>query len=264
MPASLRFVTQSGRAPDVVVARAIDSMVATEGDALAVANEQRTRTLQRTARGVDRDGKPFKPYSTQGPIYVDVGGKGGSSRSVAQKVASVQRLLKKVGRKADKPQGLPRASTTRRKAALGTSSGISAAARVGSTSKGRAKPRKSTPAFGITPGGLLKVPSYAAFKLQVLGRSVVDLFGHRAPHMLQALVVKLGGRVFRNTGRVAVTERRAEARQVAIGFFGEEAARAIGNNRTRRFFGLGLGDPRAIVTSLQLRVRARLRLVVSR
>jgi hypothetical protein len=111
--------------------------------------------------------------------------------------------------------------------------------------------------FGITPGGLLKVPSYAAFKFQALGRAVVDLFGHRAPHMLQALVVRLNGSNVKTTP--GVNDRKRPARQAALGFYGQEAARAKGNNARRRFFDFGYGDTDSALTLLQKRIQARVR-----
>jgi hypothetical protein len=57
----------------------------------------------------------------------------------------------------------------------------------------------------------IRFDSYAAFKAS-MGRLVVDLMGARAPHMLQAFVVKVSGGL------------------LTIGIYGEEAERASAHN----------------------------------
>jgi hypothetical protein len=67
-----------------------------------------------------------------------------------------------------------------------------------------------------TKSGLgIKYESYGAFK-RALGRTNVDLFGPRAPHMLQAMVVQV------------------QPSKIVIGIWGDEAARADGHNTGTR------------------------------
>lgn len=92
----------------------------------------------------------------------------------------------------------------------------------------------------------LKFASYADFK-SALGRGTVDLFGPRAPHMMQAIVVK-------STGGDSGT----------IGIYGPEADRATGHNTgfghlpKREFFGWGAGDEAAMLKDLDKILSARL------
>ncbi len=52
-----------------IVERTLQDIDPTEGDLLFAAERQRTRILERTARGVDFEGRPFAPYSERGPYY---------------------------------------------------------------------------------------------------------------------------------------------------------------------------------------------------
>lgn len=93
--------------------------------------------------------------------------------------------------------------------------------------RSKAKTKYGTPVTaGIetTPGGGLRFPSYASFKLDFLGRSTVDLTGPSAPHMLQQI------------------QPSARGNQAALGIYGDAADRATGHNEgtktlpQRRFF----------------------------
>jgi len=102
----------------------------------------------------------------------------------------------------------------------------------------------------------VKFASYAAFK-QSLGRSVVDLMGASAPHMLQALVVQVGG-----TGATPVT-------QGTIGIYGDAADRAEGHNTgaghlpKREFFGFGSKDEDLISADIESLMSARMSKILS-
>lgn len=91
----------------------------------------------------------------------------------------------------------------------------------------------------------VKFASYADFKAS-MGRGVVDLTGPRAPHMLQAIVVKAT-----STGGV-------------IGIYGSEADRAEGHNigagrlPKREFFGFGAGDEDAANKDLETILSTRI------
>lgn len=86
----------------------------------------------------------------------------------------------------------------------------------------------------------IKFASYAAFK-SFLGRIGVDLLGPKAPHMLQGLIVKVGGIVLGNdegwqditvdTGNVSGIANNTPATEIVIGIYGEEAERAEGHNQ---------------------------------
>jgi len=182
----------------------------TQADATYALQRQRTRILERTARGVDVDGSPFKPYSTKGPYYYYPNGRVGTSKfSDRQNRAAASRLKRK----------LQRGSVV---------------------SDGGVKLTKS--------GKGLRFDSYAAFK-RWLGRSVVDLFGPRAPHMLQALVIRVTGS--------PVTEGR-------IGIYGAEASRASGHQYgtkrlpQRRFLGASADDRKLVISDVLGRIKARL------
>lgn len=95
----------------------------------------------------------------------------------------------------------------------------------------------------------IRFDSYAAYKAS-LGRSpgVVDLYGPRAPHMLQAIVV------------------RVEGDTIILGIYGEEALRASGHNEgipgrlpQRRFFDISRAELALIKQDILASVTARLR-----
>lgn len=107
----------------------------------------------------------------------------------------------------------------------------------------------------------IKYPSYRAFK-QALGRSGVDLTGPRAPHMLQALVVKAQG-LTAGPSTPQANSQTQPCSNVEIGFYGQEAARARGHNEgagklpKRRFFAASQEDLRIGAAIIAGRVRAR-------
>lgn len=102
---------------------------------------------------------------------------------------------------------------------------------------------------------------YREFKLSGLGRSTVDLRGPSAPHMLQAMVIKVDDVV---RGDVGPTEQSIPAFVATLGFYSEEAARAKGHNEgvperhlpQRRFFDVSDQDQHQIAQDIaERRVR---------
>ena len=183
---------------------------------------QHSRILERTAQGLDFEGKPFAPYSRNGPFYY---------------YPSTQR-----GRSFFPTEGRLTAIWAGRSTFRAEYFRVLGAAAKRFT-------RKVTANGGTTPGGGVKFESYAAFKA-ALGHGAVDLTGPRAPHMLQALVVKV-----------------RSALEGAIGIYGGEAARAgghhDGNPKTklprRRFLGANPQDQRAMIADIVDRAQARAR-----
>lgn len=199
--------------PVAIVKRWQKAIQVTAADAALVVNRQKTRILERTARGLDVEGRAFAPYSRKGPYYHYPTKAGGSSFTERQKKAAAGRLFRAL-----KPGGAPKWAGGMRKTRTG---------------KG------------------LAFDSYAAFK-RWLGRTAVDLRGPRAPHMLQALVVKVAG-----AGAAIVKEAR-------IGIYGKEAARADGHQRgtgrlpKRKFLGASAADRKAMIGELMARIKARI------
>ena len=187
----------------------------TTADALYIGERQRARILRRTESGRDVNGAAFSPYSTS-RLYWSPNGRL-SGRAMAKLGAkknseAVRRFAKKIGVKKSGGSGAPYVSST-----------------------------GQTICF---PGG------YAQFKKQ-LGRSKVDLRGAQAPHMLQAIQVKVEG----GTGTVAA---------VKLGIYGPKAR--IANAHTsggrvpkRTFFGISRGDTRDAVRDLRDRIKVRLK-----
>lgn len=68
----------------------------TAGDLLFAGNNQRSRILERTGRGVDYQGNPFAGYSTKGPYYYTPFS-GGAAGTPKQHKAAAGRFLKKIG-----------------------------------------------------------------------------------------------------------------------------------------------------------------------
>jgi phage gpG-like protein len=211
----ITFRAKGSGDPAARLSKLAKAIMPTQDDLLYAAQRQRTRILERTARGVDVDEHPFKPYSEKGPYYHNPNGR--LSSSAREKVpdktqkGAARRFLNKVTTKEErKKDGAPRLSRTKR---------------------------------------TVRFESYAAFK-KWLGRSVVDLRGAKAPHMLQAIVTKA-----------------KDAATVVIGIYGEAAARARGHNDgneetrlpQRRFFGFSKSDAKAIKADVWARMRARIR-----
>ncbi len=182
----------------------------TQADALYALERQKTRILDRTGRGVDVDGRPFKPYSTKGPYTYYPNGRVGSSKfSDRQNKAAAARLKTKLAK----------------------------------------VPTKGAGGLRLTRSGKgIVFDSYAAFK-RWLGRTGVDLRGPRAPHMLQALLVKVAS-AFPKEGR--------------IGIYGAEAARASGHQYgarylpQRKFLGISVPERGAFVNDILARIKLRL------
>jgi len=199
--------------PRGIVSRWRKAIHVTAADAVSALNLQKTRILQRTARGVDVEGRAFRPYSTKGPYtYYPNARAGGSSFTERQSKAAAARLKRKLA----------------------------------------AKPTKGAGGMRLTRSGKgIVFDSYAAFK-RWLGRTTVDLRGPRAPHMLQALVVKVVG-----SGDTVARDGR-------LGIYGAEATRASGHTYgagrlpKRKFLGVSIADRVEIVKDIKARITARL------
>lgn len=121
----------------------------------------------------------------------------------------------------------------------------------------------------VTRGGGIRFDGgYREFK-RSLGRTVVDLMGPNAPHMLQAIVVKVGGRILDKVSNLVLVSglidagRPERATEGTIGIYGPEAERADGHNNgtghlpKREFFGFSGSDQIACAEDFQARVVAR-------
>lgn len=154
--------------PSAVVKLVVSAVKPTPALGLLLAEDQRSRMLDRTAKGKDFDDKPFVEYSRNGPMYYYPAGRV-SGRTLKSKKAASGRLFKTLTGKAAK------AHTGKRQALSGPA--------------GEA---------WVTPGGGLGFSSYAAFK-RWAGRNNVDLRGLKAPHILQDMQVKANSK---GTGEV--------------------------------------------------------------
>lgn len=113
----------------------------------------------------------------------------------------------------------------------------------------------------VTGSGLgLRFDSYRAFKETYLERQNVDLRGPRAPHMLQEMLIKAGGAVggFEDQ-RIGIDDRTSPATNFTLGIYGSAAARAIGNNQHRHFFGSNAEDHARLVSLIVNRAAERVR-----
>ncbi|CAB4130862.1 hypothetical protein UFOVP130_40 [uncultured Caudovirales phage] len=233
------FTTSSGGSPERLVIDIGARAVPTQGDALFAAERQKTRILERTLSGRDVDGRPFEPYSQNGPYYYYPNGRVGRTKIEASKnKAAVSRFLRKINRHSAEAE------------MFGADTGTGG--------------RKTRDGQGI------RFESYADFKAS-LGRGGVDLRGPRAPHMLQAIAVGVGiARVVSNTEPViGINDNPAPANEVTIGIYGDEAGRATahntGNNprwkgkHQRKFFGVSTADIAAMGKDIIGRCEARLR-----
>jgi hypothetical protein len=182
--------------PDDFLPKAEDIYLALE--------QQKSRILARTARGVDVNEQEFTPYNDTRPYYFYPAGPVGKNRSKEQlkrDKAAVTRFAKKVG-------GTPSRS------------------RLG-----------------------LKFPSYRAFKLDYLGRSNVDLYGPRAPHMLQAMTIRTQGGTSGTLGIYGDEAKRAN------GISGEDRPKGMPR---RQFFAASDSDQQAMAETIRERIQARL------
>jgi hypothetical protein len=222
MAVNVQFQTSKGGDPVRLVTELTGRVLPDGTDLEFALEQQRTRILERTARGVDFEEKPFAPYSQNGPVYYYASTQRG--RSFFPGARRLQAIW--AGRSTFRAEYFKVLAAAAQRFA-----------------------RKVTPNGGTTPGGGVKFESYAAFKA-ALGRGVVDLMGPRAPHMLQALLVRM----------------RTDL-EGAIGIYGTEAARASGhhdgNPKTklprRRFLGANGQDRQQVIADIVDRVAARAR-----
>lgn len=87
-------VTYNGQGLDTLAAMLEKGFEIQSSDILYVLNNEKTRILDRTARGVDLFNRAFAPYSTKGPYYYYPGK---SSRTALGRRASASRFARKVG-----------------------------------------------------------------------------------------------------------------------------------------------------------------------
>jgi len=226
--------TTSGGDPKQIVPRLKKAATPTVGDALYAGQRQRTRILDRTARGVDVNGRPFKPYSENGPYYYNPNGRltAASRAQIGDKTqkGAAKRFLSNITTKAQREKG-----------------GAPTVSRTGRT---------------------VKFESYAAFK-KWLGRAVVDLRGARSPHMLQAIAIKVGGYILGGEQDAAGVQSNSQqpATEMRIGIYGDAAQRATGHNTgpdtgaavpKREFFGASAADIKQMARDVLARIQARL------
>jgi hypothetical protein len=244
---SATFLSPGSDSPETHILNIGKAAIPTEGDALYAAHRQRTRILDRTIRGVDSDGVAFQPYSTKGPYWYYPGGKvaGGSTYHANGKLKQSS-----AGAKRNK------AAVTRLLNRIGVIEGHTG---------------KTIGGVRTQNGQGIKFENYAAFKAS-LGRLGVDLTGPRAPHMLQALAVGVG--IERSVGdelqNIALNDHPAPAREIFIGIYGEEAARASGHNEgvpgrlpRRHFLGAGPADIGLMLDEMTERMIARVQLAAT-
>jgi hypothetical protein len=115
-------------------------------------------------------------------------------------------------------------------------------------------------------GRSIKFDSYAAFKA-AFGRAAVDLMGIQAPHMLDAIVVRVGStELAAAAADVGAMDGMGPADTVTIGIYDSDAVgRARGHNRgtrtlpQREFLGISEADARMALQAIGARIDARLR-----
>lgn len=217
-----------GLKPSELLRRSVNAVKPTIGDAVLIGEEQRARILDRTANGQDLHGNTFHPYSTNGPYYLYPSVHlGKSPDAIKTRKNAVRHLLNITMEVHDNLLG-----TKHEMASVGgvkTQRGLS-----------------------------IRFESYADYKASI-GRFGVDLYGLRAPHMLQAIQIKVGG----GTGTKGDT-RSAIATTMAIGVYDKPAARATGHNEgtrflpKREFIGASPQDISKMSTTLLRRARQRL------
>lgn len=233
-----------GGDPKRIIQRWRKAAQPTAGDALYASQRQRSRILERTGRGVSVEGSAFPRYSTKGTYYYNPNGRlnRGSRSTVSpkQQQSAVKRAFRKIV-----------GESNRRKFEF---------------AQKRGKRVKGAPY--ITPSGnSIAFPGgYAAFK-RWLGRSGVDLRGPRAPHMLQGILIKLGGLI---TGSqdvsVGINTQPQKVDEVRMGIYGRELAdRATAHNRgdgklpRRHFFGASKADVKSFAADMFRRISERLK-----
>jgi hypothetical protein len=268
------FKTPSGRSPTEYILEIAGDVIPTEGDAIFAAQRQVTRILERTLSGVDVDGNPFEPYSTNGPYYYYPNGRVGRNKAeITRNKAAVSRLLKRLANVQfdfEEFGHQPGSGGTRTRGSVGFESievyrkKSKNAAVLWTNPKGNVVlvHRKTN-----HDGQGIRFDSYADFK-RSLGRLNVDLRGPRAPHMLQAFAIGTG--IERTVGAdldLPLDAKPRPAQQVIIGIYGEEAGRATGHNtginprwkkkHQRRFLGASENDLKAMNEDISERCVAR-------
>jgi hypothetical protein len=114
------FKAPGGKDPQRFILDLAGKAKPTEGDAMYAAQRQRTRILERTARGVDVDEQPFAEYSKNGPYYYYPNGRVGNKKFAQEKNnAAAKRLQKKLGKGKVTPNGIRFESYADFKASLG-------------------------------------------------------------------------------------------------------------------------------------------------
>lgn len=223
---SVVLKTARGDSDMIGMFRDIDAATqVTTGDMLYAGQRQRTRILDRTARGVDVDEVAFHPYSTKGPYYYYPG------KSAKNRPAAARSFAGKIGLKNKR---------------IGTTVTIT-----GGHSASRTR-------YGV------KFSSYAAFK-QFLGRTNVDLRGPSAPHMLQAEVVRVKEVTLKLGDDYNWDTANQPANEATIAIYGEEAERASGHNEgrghlpRRHFHGANAGDKATFLNDILTRVTFRVK-----
>jgi hypothetical protein len=178
---------------------------------------------------VDVNETAFTPYSAKGPIYYYPG------TQTKNRKAAVNRIARKIG-------------------ITGNSKTIAVKGLKGQ--------------YVQKTGKGLKFSSYAALKA-AFGRLTVDLRGLVAPHMLQAMVVRvqefslgIDTQTFQSPQTVSPA-----ASEFAIGIYGTEAERARGHQKgnpkthlpQRKFLGANENDKTLMVNDILSRMVARIR-----
>ncbi len=213
--ASAVFVGPNGGDPGPSIVTLRTAFVPTVGDGLWGGQIGRSRILDRTQRGVDVNGSAFAPYSTKGPYYFYPN----------QSVGSIR----------------------------GGSVELKRARAVAASNR-----HKNTGGIGKRTAVGIRYESYAAAKA-AHGRTNVDLFGlEQHTHMLNSMIVKAGGSevdqsastflLDDDTSEINAFAQNQPNSEIRIGFYGEEADRARGNNEgtkklpQRNFFALSQQD----------------------
>lgn len=213
-----------------------DAFEVTEGDLLVIMQEQKSRILERTSRGLDYNEQPFAGYNDTRRVYWYPAGPVGKQRSPQQHKRDRNAVIR-----------------------AGRTVGMSFR-----TKEDREK--------NLTRSGLgLKFKSYRAFKFEYLGRSTVDLYGPRAPHMLQSIAIKAGSMTDENAGQFATAgldpgANVKPASEGKMGIYGEAGARASGHNSDdrprgvplRRFFAASDSDQTKMGETVAHRIARRL------
>jgi hypothetical protein len=216
--ADITFRTSRGGDPVAHIKLLKKAVEITAEDLLYAGQRQRSRIVERTRAGVDVDKRPFHRYSTGKPYYYNPTGSQ-KGRSWESRQAAVTRIMRKIGgtAKGGKTPWIVR----------------SAGGKVVAEVRGA--------------GDTIRFRDYATFK-RWLGRSVVDLTGPRAPHMLQAIMTKVQG-----------------VKELILGIYGQKADIAQGHNEganhlpKRHFFGASSADLKQMACDIGDRMAARMK-----